>query len=117
MTVDDRLISQELGIVETSLCGVSTELTDFWISGIFSGFNRRQCVRDWSGILCERFGIWVRETGFGDGDEVTEPVEVPSPYLERARRKHSEQRYSGKPDGFAGTPRSAISYQQLAISG
>ena len=44
-------------------------------------------------------------TSFGDGDEVTEPVEVPSPYLERARRKHSEQRYSGKPDGFAGTPK------------
>ena len=60
--------------VETSLLwrlnGIQ-ELTDFWIFGIFSGFNRCQCVRDWSGILCER----------------------------------SEQRYSGKPDGFAGTPK------------
>ena len=44
---------------------------DFWD---FLGFNRRQCVRDWSGILCER----------------------------------SEQRYSGKPDGFAGTPRKRL---------
>ena len=33
-----------------------------------------QCVRDWSGILCER-------------------------------SLRSEQRYSGKPDGVAGTPR------------
>ena len=41
----------------------------------------------------------VSGTSFGDGDEVTEPVEVPSPYLEGARRKYGEQRYSGKPDG------------------
>ena len=39
--------------------------------GDVSGFNRRQCVRDWSGILLERSG----------------------------------KRYSGKPDGFAGTPK------------
>ena len=46
-------------------------------------------------------------TNFGDGDEVTEPVEVPSPYLEGARRKYGEQRYSGKPDGRAKRSRNA----------
>ena len=48
--------------------------TEFCNSVILPSFNRRQCVRDWSGILCER----------------------------------SEQRYSGKPDGFAGTPRKRL---------
>ena len=33
----------------------------------------RQCVRDWSGILCER----ISGTRFGNEDEDTEPVEVP----------------------------------------
>ena len=36
---------------------------DLWI---FSGFNRRQCVRDWSGILLERSG--KRYSGKPDGD-------------------------------------------------
>ena len=84
LTVDDRLISQELGIVETSPCGISTELTDFWISGIFSGFNRRQCVRDWSGILCEHF-------------KTTDNGQQTTDFFERGENK-SEQRYSGKPD-------------------
>ena len=47
-------------------------------------------------------------TSFGDGDEVTEPVEVPSPYPEGARREYGEQRYSGKPDGRAKRSRNAI---------
>ena len=38
---------------------------------------RRQSVRDWSGILCERVG-----NEFRGRDEVTELVEVPSPYPE-----------------------------------
>ena len=50
---------------------------DFWD---FSGFNRCQCVRDWSGILLET------EDGDEDGSE-------------------GEKRYSGKPDGGAGTPK------------
>ena len=39
--------------------------------------HRRQRVRDWSGILCER----ISGTRFGDGDEVTELVEVPRSYF------------------------------------
>ena len=64
-------------------------------------------VRDWSGILCELFGsgLWGRErdfragTGFGSGNGI----------WERERdlgAGGSEQRYSGKPDGVAGTPKS-----------
>ena len=34
--------------------------------GDVSGFNRRQCVRDWSGILLERSG--KRYSGKPDGD-------------------------------------------------
>ena len=47
-------------------------------------------------------GFWERDlgTGFGDGDEIG--------FWERdsgARRKHSEQRYSGKPDGLPERPK------------
>ena len=52
--------------VETSLLWRLNGFLDFngfLDSGFFSGFNRRQCVRDWSGILCERF----RERGSGTG--------------------------------------------------
>ena len=38
--------------------------------GNVSGFNRRQCVRDWSGILCERF--WERGLGMGLGNGIWE---------------------------------------------
>ena len=44
----------------------------------------RRCVRDWSGILLET------EAGDGGGSE-------------------GEKRYSGKPDGRAGTPQKTIS--------
>ena len=70
-------------------------------------------VRDWSGILCERdsgagfgSGMWGRErdfragAGFGSG--------CGNGILERERDLGaglSEQRYSGKPDGAAGTPK------------
>ena len=42
--------------------------------GDVSGFNRLQCVRDWSGILCERerercSGTRFFWTGFGKRDE------------------------------------------------
>ena len=33
--------------------------------GDVSGFNRLQCVRDWSGILCERSGNEFRGRGRG----------------------------------------------------
>ena len=49
-------------------------------------------VRDWSGILCEL--LRERDSGTGAGFE--------NGILERG--KISEQRYSGKPDGVAGTP-------------
>ena len=49
-------------------------ILDFWD---FAGSNRRQCVRDWSGILCERFG-----NEFRGRDEVTELVEVPKSYFD-----------------------------------
>ena len=52
--------------VETSLLWRLNGFLDFngfLDSGFFSGFNRLQCVRDWSGILCERF----RERGSGTG--------------------------------------------------
>ena len=68
------------------------------------------CVRDWSGILCEFFGsgIWVRGrdlgTGFGD---------VACRVNGMRDAGESEQRYSGKPDGFAGTPK--IESEKLKI--
>ena len=61
-----------------------------------------RCVRDWSGILCERMsgtrsgdgceiGIWERDLGTGArlvfGNGIWERVE-----------NKSERRYSGKPD-------------------
>ncbi len=58
-------------------------------------YSSCQCVRDWSGILCEPCG-----NGDGNGD------------WGRGRGREmgngsgeSEQRYSGKPDGVAGTPK------------
>ena len=41
------------------------------------GNSSPKCVRDWSGILCER----ISGMSFGDGNEVTEPVEVPRSYF------------------------------------
>ena len=67
-----------------------------------------QCVRDWSGILCER----ISGTRFGNGNEVTELVEVPRSDSV-ARRRQSEQRYSGKPDAKRNAQ---ISCQLSAIS-
>ena len=56
------------------------------------------CVRDWSGILCER--------GRGDGERGTELVEVTVVSTSSTTMSgESEQRYSGKPDGAAGTPK------------
>ena len=57
-------------------------------------------VRDWSGILCELMGKWER------GREPVGKIEFGS--------GKSEQRYSGKPDGVAGTPRekSTVNGQQ-----
>ena len=55
------------------------------------------CVRDWSGILCEPCGSGEREMGAGSGK------------WERGAGNgsgDSEQRYSGKPDGVDGTPKS-----------
>ena len=73
---------------------------ELWVMSIFLFKTRSflfisspQCVRDWSGILCERISV----TGFGSGNEVTELVEVPRSDSV-ARRRPSEQRYSGKPD-------------------
>ena len=61
----------------------------------------KDCVRDWSGILWKQgfgsrdlgtgTGIWERGTGMGIG------IVLGS--------EESDQRYSGKPDGFAGTPK------------
>ena len=65
------------------------------ISRSRSVFPVAQSVRDWSGILCELFGsgILVRERDLGAGG--------------------SEQRYSGKPDGVAGTPKSINKQKKL----
>ena len=58
------------------------------------------CVRDWSGILCELPLVRERE-------QVTEPVEVTGVSTSSTTESGdgSEQRYSGKPDGGAGTPK------------
>ena len=74
----------------------------FLISEILNFYNSGAAL----GIGAASF--WS-ETGtrFGDGNEVTELVEV-SRSDSVARRKHGEQRYSGKPDGFAGTPKEGI---------
>ena len=54
------------------------------------------CVRDWSGILCEArtsdFGVRTTDFRF---------------FLSEEKIK-SEQRYSGKPDGEAGTPKESV---------
>ena len=75
------------------------------------------CVRDCSGILCERErergtgigdGNWGRELGTGAGTGAG--IGNGNGNWERERdgiwgagRRWSEQRYSGKPDGLAGT--------------
>ena len=45
-----------------------------------------QCVRDWSGILCEIMGIGIRERELDFGT------------ILGSEEKLSEQRYSGQPD-------------------
>ena len=66
-------------------------------------YNSRQCVRDWSGILCERgtgagagTGKWERDLGMGNGNRGRE--------REMGAGRVSEQRYSGKPDGLPERP-------------
>ena len=76
------------------------------------------CVRDCSGILCERErgtgagrgtgngnGNWERGTGDGTGIGSGErgTGDGGRDGIWGAGRRWSEQRYSGKPDGLAGT--------------
>ena len=72
----------------------------------------KDCVRDWSGILWER-GFGNGERGFGNGGRGTGMgigIVLGS--------EESDQRYSGKPDGFAGTPKeknSEIPFQNSRV--
>ena len=85
-------------------CYIDASLQDFPFP--FGVSRPPKSVRDWSGILCELFGsgLWGRErdfragAGFGSGWGL------------------SEQRYSGKPDGVAGTPKSINKQKKAAIS-
>ena len=58
------------------------------------------CVRDWSGILCER----ISGTRFGDGDEVTELVEVPRSYFGERDGNIASKDIAESPTAIAGTP-------------
>ena len=80
--------------------------------GTFSFQFLTRCVRDWSGILCER----ISGTRFGDGDEVTELVEVPRSYFGERDGNMASKDIAESPTAIAGTPRLAFSYQRPAIS-
>ena len=54
-------------------------------------------------------------TSFGNGDEVTEPVEVPRPDFEKRDGNMASKDIAESPTAIAGTPLLAISYQQLAV--
>ena len=76
-----------------------------------------QCVRDWSGILCERFGNEVRDLGIGDGNGARSlSLSKCQAHIlsERGKQKASKD-IAESPTAIAGTPRdelSAISGQQ-----
>ena len=55
-------------------------------------------------------------TGFGDGDEVTELVEVPRSYFGERDGNIASKDIAESPTAIAGTPRLAFSYQRSAIS-
>ena len=55
-------------------------------------------------------------TSFGDGDEVTEPVEVPRSDFEKRDGNMASKDIAESPTAIAGTPRLAFSYQHSVVS-
>ena len=51
-------------------CRIDASLQERYCKRNDSFFTR--CVRDWSGILCERFGNEIRERGWELGRDLTE---------------------------------------------